>query len=40
MPTKAKDLSIGTVYSMRNNKTNESGPHIYLGPGISPIPLY
>ena len=39
-PTKRKDLVIGTVYAMKNNATGESGPHIYLGQGIPPIPLY
>jgi len=39
-PTKRKDLVLGTVYAMKNNATGESGPHIYLGQGIPPIPLY
>lgn len=40
MPKLAKDLSIGTVYAMKNDSTGEAGPHIYLGQGIPPIPLY
>lgn len=35
-----QDYEIGVVYKMKNNETGAVRPHLYLGNGIAPVPLY